>query len=123
MNLKDKNLIHCSNLNRDRRVEQNSELKRGNYGRISSNGICFWDGWSGRTRSFGKTNKDPKRKRNSRRELQGRIIHCSVPISHCRVSFSAELESQKSTFKEINFILWQNIFRFFYFWSLENGNT
>ena len=63
-------------------VEQNSELKRGNYGRISSNGICFWDGWSGCTRSFGKTNKDPKRKRNSRRELQGRVIHCSVPISH-----------------------------------------
>ena len=76
MNLKDKNLIHCSNLNRDRRVEQNSELKRGNYGRISSNGICFWDGWSGCTRSFGKTYKDLKRKRNSRRGLQGRVIHC-----------------------------------------------
>jgi len=75
-------ILQTKTLN-DRRVEQNSELKRGNYGRISSNGICFWDGWSGRTRSFGKTNKDPKRKRNSRRELQGRVIHCSVPISHC----------------------------------------
>jgi len=29
-----------------------------------------------------KTNKDPKRKRNSRRELQGRVIHCSNLISH-----------------------------------------
>ena len=75
-------ILQTKTLN-DRRVEQNSELKRGNYGRISSNGICFWDGWSGCTRSFGKTNKDPKRKRNSRRELQGRVIHCSVPISHC----------------------------------------
>ena len=71
-----------------RRVEQNSELKRGNYGRISSNGVCFWDGWSGCTRSFRKTNKDPKRKRNSRRELQGRVIHCSVPIRNCGVRFS-----------------------------------
>ena len=82
MNLKDKNLIHCSNLNRDRRVEQNSELKRGNYGRISSNGICFWDGWSGCTRSFGKTNKDPKRKRNSRRGLQGRVNHGFKTLSN-----------------------------------------
>ena len=77
---------------KSRRVEQNSELKRGNYGRISSNGICFWDGWSGRTRSFGKTNKDPKRKRNSRRELQGRVIHCSVPISHRGVNSDLEEE-------------------------------
>ena len=60
----------------DCRVDTNSELKRGNYGRISSNGVCFWDAWSGCTRSFGKTNKDPKRKRNFRRELQGRVIHC-----------------------------------------------
>ena len=73
-------ILQTKTLN-DRRVEQNSELKRGNYGRISSNGICFWDGWSGRTRSFGKTNKDPKRKRNSRRELQGRVIHCLYPLS------------------------------------------
>ena len=60
---------------KSRRVEQNSELKRGNYGRISSNGIYFW------TRgiySRGKTYKDLKRKRNSRRGLQGRVIHCSV---------------------------------------------
>ena len=70
------NLIPCSKLLNDCRVDINSELKRGNYGRISSNGVCFWDAWSGCTRSFGKTNKDPKRKRNFRRELQGRVIHC-----------------------------------------------
>ena len=27
------------------RVIQNSELERGNHGRISSNEICFWDDW------------------------------------------------------------------------------
>ena len=69
-------LYHQTKKQLSRRVEQNSELKRGNYGMISSNGICFWDGWSGCTRSFGKTNKDLKRKRNSRRGLQGRVIHC-----------------------------------------------
>jgi len=50
-------------------------VARGNLERIGSNGICFWDGWSGRTRSFGKTNKDPKRERNYRRELQEKVIH------------------------------------------------
>ena len=64
---------------KSRRVEQNSELKRGNYGRISSNGIYFW------TRgiySRGKTYKDLKRKRNSRRGLQGTVIHCFKILSH-----------------------------------------
>jgi len=67
------------------RVDTNSELKRGNYGRISSNGVCFWDGWSGCTRSFRKTNKNLKRKRNVGRELQGRIIHCLYQVSDRRV--------------------------------------
>ena len=73
------------------RVNLNSELKGENYGRISSNGFCFWNGRSSRTRSFGKTNKDPKRKRNSRRELQGRVIHCSNLNGHRRIGLSAEL--------------------------------
>ena len=68
-------LHHC-------RVKQNSELKGENYGRNGSNGVCFWDGRSGRIHSFDKTNKDLKRKRNSRRELQGTVIHCSNSLSH-----------------------------------------
>ena len=52
-----------------------------NYGRIISHRICFWDGWSGCIHSFRKTNKNIKIKRNSRRELQGIIIHCLHPIS------------------------------------------
>ena len=72
---------------KSRRVEQNSELKRGNYGRISSNGIYFW------TRgiySRGKTYKDLKRKRNSRRGLQGRVIH-SVTVVCSAIYRSMEL--------------------------------
>ena len=82
------------NLVRYSRVDLNSALKRKNYGRISSNGVCFWDGWSGCTRSFGKTNKDPKRKRNFRRELQGRVIHCLHPLSDGGVEQNIELKEK-----------------------------
>ena len=79
---------------RYRRVNLNSELKGENHGRISSNGVCFWLGWSSRTRSFGKTNKDSKRKRGSRRELQGRVNHCLNLNSYRRVNLNSELELQ-----------------------------
>ena len=62
-------------------AEGNSDLKGVNFGRISSHGVCFWDAWSGCTRSFRKTNKNIKRKRNSRRGLQGRIMHCLYQVS------------------------------------------
>ena len=87
-------LNHCFVLVSDSRVDLNSALKRKNYGRISSNGVCFWDGWSGCTRSFGKTNKDPKRKRNFRRELQGRVIHCLHPLSDGEVEQNIELKEK-----------------------------
>jgi hypothetical protein len=51
-------------------------------------GFCFW------TRgicSCGKTNKDPKRKRNSRTELQGRVIHCSNTLSDSGVISNGDL--------------------------------
>ena len=70
----------------DSEISASSDLKGDNNGRINSNGICFWYGWSGCTRSFGKTNKDPKRKRNSRSELQGRVIHCLHPLSDRRIN-------------------------------------
>ena len=74
----------------DRRVNLNSELKGENYGRNGSNGICFWDGRSACIHSFDKTNKDLKRKRNSRRELQGTVIHCSNSLSHGGISSTSD---------------------------------
>tara|TARA_B100001057_G_C22636801_1_gene866573 strand:+ start:718 stop:984 length:267 start_codon:yes stop_codon:yes gene_type:complete len=72
-------------------VEGNSYLKGKNYGRISSNGFCVWIGRGGRTSASRKTHKDLKRKRNSRRELQGRVNHCFVQVSNSEISLSAEL--------------------------------
>ena len=72
----------------DRRVNLNSELKGENYGRNGSNGICFWDGRSACIHSFDKTNKDLKRKRNSRRGLQGTVIHCLCLNSDRRVAIA-----------------------------------
>jgi hypothetical protein len=75
----------------DCRIILNSDLKGENYGRNGSNGVCFWDGRSACIHSFDKTNKDLKRKRNSRRGLQGTVIHCFKILSHCRVSSNREL--------------------------------
>ena len=74
------------------RVDTNSELKGENYGRNGINGVCFWDGWSACIHSFDKTNKDLKRKRNSRRGLQGTVSHCLCLNSDCRVSSNRELD-------------------------------
>ena len=63
----------------------NSYLKGKNFGWISSKGFCFWNDRGYRTSSSGKVNKDFKRKRNSRRELQGRVNHCSKTFSDSRV--------------------------------------
>ena len=63
-------LYHTSNQFSHGRVILNSDLKGDNYGRVGSNGFCVWNGRSGSTGSVGKINKDFKRKRNSRRELQ-----------------------------------------------------
>ena len=76
----------------DCRIILNSDLKGENYGRNGSNGICFWDGRSACIHSFDKTNKDLKRKRNSRRELQGTVIHCSNSLSHGGVISNSALK-------------------------------
>ena len=70
-------------------VEGNSDLKGKNYGRISSNGFCVWNGRGGRTSASRKTHKDFIRKRNSRRELQGRVNHCFVQVSHGGVVYDS----------------------------------
>jgi hypothetical protein len=66
----------------DGRVDLNSALKSKYYGRFSSNGFCFRnDGFCfrnsrGRSNSSTrKTYKNPEAKGNSRRGLQGRIMH------------------------------------------------
>lgn len=79
---------HYSHLFGHGGVEGNSDLKGKNYGRISSNGFCVWNGRGGRTSASRKTHKDFKRKRNSRRELQGRVNHCFVQVSDSRVVYN-----------------------------------
>jgi len=69
-----KNLILCSNLNCDGRVISNSDLKRCNYGNkhMGNGGVCVR---TNSTFANFKINKQTKRKRNSRGQLQGRLMH------------------------------------------------
>ena len=77
------------------RVILNSDLKGDNYGRVGSNGFCVWNGRSGCTSASRKTYKDFKRKRDSRRQLQGRVNHCSNSVSDCRVVLNSDLKRRK----------------------------
>ena len=63
---------HCSKTLSDGRVDLNSALKRRNYGSIWNTGIRIW---TNSVHSNTKTNKDLKRKRNSKRESQRRVMH------------------------------------------------
>lgn len=69
----------------DGRVISNSDLKRCNYGNkhMGNGRICIW---TDSTFAGSKTNKQTKRKRNSRRELQGRLNHCSKTFGYGGVS-------------------------------------
>ncbi len=60
-------------------VDLNSALKRRNCGSIWNTGVCVW---TDSIYSGSKTNKQTKRKRNSRRELQGRLMHQTNLFSH-----------------------------------------
>ena len=83
--------MHQTNLLSDCRVISNSALKRKYYGRFGSNGFCFWNGWCNSIGSSGKINKDFETKGNSRRELQGRVMHCSKTLSDGRVEGKSDL--------------------------------
>jgi hypothetical protein len=74
------NLIHCFELLSDGGVISNSELKRRNYGGNGNTGFCIW---TNSICSNRKTNKDFERKKNSRRELQRGIMHCSKTLCYC----------------------------------------
>ena len=49
---------------------------------MGNGGVCVW---TNSTFANFKINKQTKRKRNSRRELQGRLNHCSKTLSDGRV--------------------------------------
>ena len=78
---------------RNGRVDLNGALNRKNYGnrRMGNNGICVW---TDSIYSGSKTYKQTKRKRNSRRELQGRLMHQTNQFNHGGVD---KEHSKKST--------------------------
>ena len=69
----------ASNLVRYGGVISNSALKRRNYGGNGNTGFCIW---TNSICSNRKTNKDFERKKNSRRELQRGIMHCSKTLCY-----------------------------------------
>ena len=75
-------VMHQTNLLRDGGVISNSALKRGNYGSNGNTGFCIW---TNSICSNRKINKDSERKKNSRRELQRGIMHCSKTLCYCRI--------------------------------------
>ena len=60
-------------------VISNSALKRRNYGSNGNTGFCIW---TNSICSNRKINKDSERKKNSRRELQGRLMHQTNQFNH-----------------------------------------
>lgn len=66
-------------------VISNSALKRGNYGSNGNTGFCVW---TNSICSNRKINKDLERKKNSRRELQRRIMHQTNLFNHGGVSLN-----------------------------------
>ena len=53
--------------------------------------------WTDSIYSGSKTNKQTKRKRNSRRELQGRLMHQTNQLNHGGVVLSDELKEANET--------------------------
>ena len=71
--------MHQTNLLSDGGVDLNSALKRRNYGSIWNTGIGIW---TNSVHSNTKTNKDLKRKRNSRIQSQRRVMHQTNLLNH-----------------------------------------
>ena len=83
------------NLVRYGRVEGNGALKRKYYGRFGSNGFCFRRNRGRSISSTRKTYKNPEEKGNSRRGLQGRVMHQTNLLNHGGVSLNRELPHKK----------------------------
>ncbi|MFL2487794.1 MAG: hypothetical protein ACJ0GK_00745 [Gammaproteobacteria bacterium] len=81
---------HCSNTLSDGGISASSDLKGDNNGRINSNRTSHCNvGHS--IGSSGKTYKNPEEKGNSRRGLQGRVMHQTNLLNHGGVVSFAEL--------------------------------
>ena len=79
---------HLLNIFRNGGVDLNSALKRRNFGSIWNTRVCVW---TDSIYSGSKTNKQTKRKRNSRRGLQGRLMHQTNQLNHGGIVSFAEL--------------------------------
>ena len=64
------------------RVDLNGALNRKNYGNkhMGNGGVYIW---TDSNFAGSKINKQTKRKRNTRRKLQGRLNHCSKTLCDC----------------------------------------
>ena len=62
-------------------VDLNGALNRKNYGNkhMGNGRVCVW---TNSTFANFKINKQTKRKRNSRGQLQGRLMHCSKTLCY-----------------------------------------
>ena len=74
------------------RVERNGALKRKYYGRFGSNGFCFRNDRGRSISSTRKTYKNPEAKGNSRRGLQGRVMHQTNLLNHGGVISNSALK-------------------------------
>ena len=83
--------MHQTNQLNHGRVERNGALKRKYYGRFGSNGFCFRNDRGRSISSTRKTYKNPEAKGNSRRGLQGRVMHQTNLLNHGGVISFAEL--------------------------------
>jgi len=117
----DKNLIHCLYLLSDGGVISNSALKRKYYGRFSSNGFCFRDGWCSSIGSSGKINKDLETKGNSRRGLQRRVMHCSKSLCYCWKKIFLVGQKKLKTFKNKTYTKVLKTFRIMW-WKIYYQN-
>ena len=73
---------------RNRRVNLNTDLKGDTYGSHGNNRLYFRNDGSNCIYSLRKVNKNAKRKRTSRGELQGIVSHYLVQASYRRVTSS-----------------------------------
>ena len=76
------------------RVDLNGALNRKNYGNkhMGNGGVCIW---TNSTFANFKINKQTKRKRNSRGQLQGRLMHQSNLLRDGGIEGNSDLKRRK----------------------------
>ena len=78
-------MLHIKSFNYGRVISNSALKKGGNYGSNGNTGFCVW---TNSICSNRKINKDLERKKNSRRELQRRIMHQTNLFNHGGVSLN-----------------------------------